>query len=267
MMVINGNKLSKIVFDMKKLIYSLFMGVSVLLATSCMEIDNFDAPDAHFTGRIIDSTTGENILADQGENTIRIWEKSWSLNPGAQTIPVKQDGTFNNTKLFNGTYDVLAEGAWWPVDTIRVGIGGKVTQNFEVTPYLRLFDLQVVYENDSLTVSCRFDAPVKEGLPRITELRPFLSLTQFCGSGNHIDYYDKIEYQDEFGINRPVYWKQINSTWGNLPKLDDGMSEVYSIRLPVTHGYIYFVRMGARVDDMYKKYNYTEIKTIEIPNE
>ncbi len=253
---------------MKKLIYSLFMGVSALLVASCMEVDNFDAPDAHFTGRIIDSTTGENILADQGENYVRIWEKSFSLNPAPQNIPVKQDGTFNNTKLFNGTYDVLPEGAFWPVDTLRrVGIGGKVTQNFEVTPYLRLFDLQVVFENDSLTVSCRIDAPVKQNLPRITELRPFLSLNQFCGAGNHIGYYDNIMYTDKDKVEHPLYWIRINSTWDRLPKLDDGMSQVYRVRMPVTRGYIYFVRMGARVDDVHKKYNYTEIKTIEIPNE
>jgi hypothetical protein len=107
-----------------------------------MEVDNFDEPDAHFTGRIIDKTTGENILADQGAGRVKIWEKSFSLNPGSQTIPVKQDGTFNNTKLFKGTYDVVPEGAWWPADTIRIGIGKKAVHDFEVTPYLKLIDLK-----------------------------------------------------------------------------------------------------------------------------
>ena len=123
---------------MKKLKHSLLFGVLTLFVTSCMEVDNFDEPDAHFTGRIIDKTTGENILADQGAGRVKIWEKSFSLNPGSQTIPVKQDGTFNNTKLFKGTYDVVPEGAWWPADTIRIGIGKKAVHDFEVTPYLKL---------------------------------------------------------------------------------------------------------------------------------
>ena len=54
MMVIN----TKLYMDMKKLKHSLLFGVLTLFVTSCMEVDNFDEPDAHFTGRIIDKTTG-----------------------------------------------------------------------------------------------------------------------------------------------------------------------------------------------------------------
>ena len=38
---------------MKKFIYSLLFGTSALLMASCMEVDNFDAPDCHFYGKII----------------------------------------------------------------------------------------------------------------------------------------------------------------------------------------------------------------------
>lgn len=245
---------------MKKFTYSLFAGVSVFLATSCMGVDNFDEPSAHFTGRIIDSTTGENILADQGECRIRIWEKSYSLNPGNQDIPVKQDGTYNNTKLFNGTYDVVPEGAWWPCDTIRVGIGGTVIQDFEVVPYLKLFDFKTELVDDSLALSCRIDAPIKDGLPQITEIRPYLSLNQFCGGGNKIDYYNNVSENNE------KYGKRIMKTWNQLPKLEDGKSEVYSFKVDVKPGYIYFVRIGAKVKDTFQKCNYTEIVKVEIPN-
>ena len=44
---------------MKKTIYSILFVASVLASSSCMKVDNFDAPEAHVTGRIIDSTTGE----------------------------------------------------------------------------------------------------------------------------------------------------------------------------------------------------------------
>ena len=57
---------------MKKTIYSILFVASVLTSSSCMKVDNFDAPEAHVTGRIIDSTTGETILADQGECRVRI---------------------------------------------------------------------------------------------------------------------------------------------------------------------------------------------------
>lgn len=240
---------------MRKLIYSLLVGASAMFMASCMGIDNFDEPGAHFTGRIIDVTTGENILADQGECRVRIWEKSFSLNPESQDIPLKQDGTFNNTKLFNGTYDVVPQGAWWPADTIRLGIGKKtVTQNFEVTPYLKLFDFQTELVGDSLFMHCRIDAPKKEGLPQIMEIRPYLSLNQFCGAANCISYY-----------NNTVHRVNIMSTWDKLEKLEDGKSKVFTVKAQVKPGYVYFVRMGAKVRDDFEKFNYTEIKQIEVP--
>lgn len=249
---------------MKKFKYSLLFGVMGLLVASCMEVDNFDAPDAHFTGRIIDKTTGENILSDQGAGQVKMWEKSFSLNPGAQGIPVKQDGTFNNTKLFKGTYDVVPEGAWWPADTIRIGIGKKTTQDFEVTPYLKLFDLNVEMQDDSLAISCRLDVPpITEGLPRILDVRPFLSLNQFCGEGNSISYYATQGNSDKDYASK--YLAKVRATWDKLDKLEDGKSKVFSFKVDVKPGYIYFVRVGARVDDTFKKYNYTEIVKFEVP--
>ncbi len=241
--------------SMKKFIYSLFAGALTLSMVSCMGIDNFDEPDCRFTGRIIDATTGQNILADQAEYRVRIWEKSFSTNPAPQDIPVKQDGEFNNNKLFAGTYDVVPEGAFWPCDTIRVGIGKTVTQNFEVTPYLTLIDFHTELNGTSLTMSCRMDAPIKDGLPQINEIRPFLSLNQYCGGANHIDHYFSNSYR--IGILK---------TWDKLDKDPDGKSTTYSFTVTVKPGYTYFVRMGARVKDTRENYNYTEIVKIEVPN-
>lgn len=251
--------------DMKTLKHGLLFGALVLLAASCMEVDNFDEPDAHFTGRIIDKTTGENILSDQGAGQVKMWEKSFSTNPGSQGIPVKQDGTFNNTKLFKGTYDVVPEGAWWPADTIRIGIGGKITQDFEVTPYLKLIELKTEMVDDSLAISCRLDVPpITEGLPRILDVRPFLSLNQFCGEGNSISYYATQGNSDKDYASK--YLAKVRSTWDKLPKQEDGKSEFFSFKVDVKPGYIYFVRVGARVDDTFKKYNYSEIVQVEVPN-
>lgn len=232
---------------------------SALLMASCMEVDNFDEPDAHLYGSIIDKTTGKEILADQGECYVRIWEKSYSANPAPQNIPVKMDGTYNNTKLFKGTYDMLPEGAWWPVDTVRVGLGGSTKQDFEVTPYLKLedFTCELVQAPeaamDTLVMSCRLSAPIEEGLPMILDVRPMLSVNHFCGAANHIDEYWKSNY----AVN-------VRKTWTQLK--DAGKeNDVYTFKVPVKRGYVYFTRMGARVEDQFQKYNYTEIKEIEIP--
>lgn len=240
---------------MRNLIHGLLIVTLALLATSCMGIDNFDGPDAWFSGKIIDATTGGNVLADQTECHIRIWEKSYSLTPAPQDIPLKMDGTFNNNKLFRGTYDVVPEGAWWPADTVRVGIGNHATYDFEVTPYLKIKDFKAEFDGDSIVISGRLFAPVTAGLPQVNEVRPFLSLNQYCGAANHIDYY----YTDNLCLSLRKMWK-------DLGDMDTGEGkDVYTFKVKPKAGYIYFVRMGANVNDNFKKYNYSEIVKIEIP--
>lgn len=84
---------------------------------------------------------------------------------------MKQDGTYNNTKLFAGTYDVVAEGPWWPVDTLRnVPVGGKVTRNFEVTPYLKITDFSAILDGDTLRVEGRLAAPPFQAIMQIVAM-------------------------------------------------------------------------------------------------
>lgn len=243
---------------MKKIIYSVFVAALSVSAVSCIKIDNWNAPDARFYGRIIDKETGEVLLCDQGHGNLRLWEMSFSDNPAHQDIPIKQDGSFNNHRLFAGDYDVLPMGAWWPCDTIRnVLIGKSGTElDVKVVPNLRVIDFETELVGTTLKVSCRLEAPVAEGLPIITDVRPFLSLNQFCGDGNKLDYYN----------NGNTYRIKGNASWNSLPKDADGKaSRMVSPDIDVKPGYTYFVRIGARVDDRDRRYNYSEIKVINVP--
>jgi hypothetical protein len=260
MMVINIKNLDKM---MKKLLYSLLIGASMICLASCMGIDNFDAPDAHISGRVIDATTGQNYVTDHADTRIRIWEKSYSLNPTPQNIPVKADGTYNNSKLFSGTYDMIPfDGPYWPVDTVKgVQIGKKMSvQDFTVTPYLKVIEFKAELSGTTLTMSCRLQAPLTErngvDLPQILEVRPFLSLTQYCGAANRIDYY----YSNDYRVN-------LRRTWDRIDTTGDGKSdETFTISVEVLKGYTYNVRMGANVNDPYQKFNYSEIIKIVVPN-
>src|SRR5687768_15159112 len=97
--------------NIMKNIIRIALGVLVMSVTSCMEVDNWDAPNARVHGRIIDAYTGENLLTSQGDWGIRIWERTWTESvPNSQSLSVKQDGSYNNSKLFAGTYDMLPYG-------------------------------------------------------------------------------------------------------------------------------------------------------------
>ncbi len=243
---------------------TIVAGVLLLAGVSCMEIDNFDAPDSKIEGTIIDKTTGKPFITDHGTSSIRIWEVSYSTNPTPQDLGVRQDGTYANTKLFAGTYDMLPRsGAWWPCDTtynVKIGPKGTV-QNFEVTPYTHVVDFDVKMvpggadSQYALEFTCRLEAPIKEGLPQLTEIRPFLSLNNHCGNGNHLDYY----YTNTYRVN-------LRAMWASLDKDGDGYTDnTYTITCPVKNGYKYWCRMGVKFNDTYESWNLSEIKEIEIP--
>ena len=261
---------------MKNILYLLF-GIALLGLASCTEIDNWDAPDCRFHGKLTDSYTGENLMTSQNEFKIRIWERSFTENTVQyQDLAVMQDGTYNHTKMFAGTYDMVPyDGPFWPVaDTIKNVVLNKATeQNFTVTPYLQLIDFQQRLDGLNLYLSCKLKAPVRQGLPNLREIKPFLSLTSFCGqsgtsgSGNNYFVPNSFIDIDEYNGKRI----QINRSWGNeMERLgldrDSEVSNVYEIGpLPVKKGYTYRVRIGANVTSGGNKYNYTPIVTITIP--
>ncbi|MDR1784091.1 MAG: DUF3823 domain-containing protein [Dysgonamonadaceae bacterium] len=135
---------------MKKLINYSILFLCSILAFSC-EIDNYDGPDATIKGTVYDHI-GNPLQVSHGSGIIRMREISWAKDEtsyiGNQTLLVQQDGTYQNTKWFSGTYLMLPRaGAFYPYDDAKqdaddagetVEIKGTVTKDFSVTPYLTI---------------------------------------------------------------------------------------------------------------------------------
>ncbi len=241
---------------MKKFIYTIMGGMAFCLA-SCMEIDNYDAPDARIYGKIIDKTTGENFITEQGGFSIRLWEKSWSDQPQPIDLVVKQDGTYNNNKMFGGTYDMLPNnGPFWPADTIRgCRVDGSLHQNFVVVPYLHITDVTSRLEGTQLYLSCKLKAPVTQDLPMVKEIRPFVSLTQYCGVNNRINEY----FKDDLRVN-------INKPYTSIVDPVTGKSQTYDLPpLTLKSGRTFYVRIGANVNSPSQAYNYSPVVEVKVP--
>lgn len=244
---------------MKHLIHTIWGALVLSGLVSCMGIDNFDGPEAKISGTVIDKTTGKPMLLDHGVNHIRIWEVSYSLDPTPQDLVIKEDGTYTNNKLFSGTYNMLPrDGAWWPCDTTyNVAIGKKGTvQNFEVTPYLHVTDFTTRLDGTELTLSCKLQAPVTEGLPQITQVRAFINNNAHCGPGNQMNYYNT----DANRVNVRKMWSAIGDADGNQTV------EPFEITVSLKPGYTYWVRMGVQFNDTYSSWNLSEVVKIEVPS-
>lgn len=262
---------------MKKILY-LMLGAATLFLVSCQKIDNWGEPSARFYGNVIDSYTGKNLLSSQNDWSIRIWEKSWTgtAAPQNQSLSVKQDGSYNNMKLFGGKYDMLPYGGpFWPADTVKsVILGTSTQQDFTVKPYLQILNFTQTLGGTALaptlTLTCQLKAPIITGLPQLYEVKPFLSLTTFCGNSNNINISEYTTSQSSTSTT-PSARRTINRTWaaeltaqGVLGTSDT--SGTYTMGpLPVKPGYTYYVRCGAAVNDANKRYNYSEIVKIVVP--
>ena len=256
--------------------------------SSCFELDNWDAPNCTIRGTVIDTFTNEPLLSSQNDWQLRYWERSWSGHEGGATtyqeLRIKQDGTYQNTKLFAGTYDILPyDGPFWTiVDTTKnVQISGTTELNFKVTPYLSISDYTYAHTNmpsprqsePALLIKFRVKAPLLEKrvgselrtIPNLREIRVFISHTDFCGNGSdsnigHSDYTNSNSYAR----------RDINQTWTNILNSEgadkaNNTSPEYSFTIPVKKGYTYSVRVGASTNTGGNRFNYSPIKKIVIP--
>lgn len=236
----------------------LLLILGLLLSLSSCELDNYDGPDAALSGQILDHN-GNRLQTLQGSGNMRLKleELSWSKgDTSIAIIPyylnVKQDGTYINDKLFAGEYRITPiEGAFYPYDEAGelVTIKGRTTLDFTVTPYLNVEWVTEPYldENAYIRASIRFTRNAKEGevMPDLNNCQLFISTTKYCGNNN----YDN---------------QLVAAPWNISNAQESTTIDLITSRAVKYVGTTYYVRAGVSCKDAYKKYNYTDIKTVVV---
>jgi hypothetical protein len=139
---------------MKKVsFYILLLAQFSVTSCSLFELDNYVEPVETLQGEVVDAETGEPVLTDQGSEGIRVrltelsWGDNVTPNPDLYCMP---DGTFQNTRLFKGTYNIRIDGPFIPLlreddrgvpladETQDVDIQGTTQVRFEVQPFLKV---------------------------------------------------------------------------------------------------------------------------------
>jgi hypothetical protein len=243
-------------YNMNKLINGFLFATLLCFGYSCTKHDNYPGPDSAFQGNVIDSVTGQNLLTETGGFQIEMLEYSWSATPDPYYIPSKPDGTFEDTRIFSGTYSVFpTQGAFWPLtDSVSMKIKGNATQNFTVVPYIEILNFTHRLSGDTLYMDFQINAPKKDGLPQIIDAWPFVNITSFVGSGATISNYTVSSGSTKNTID-------INSNW------DDSLAtKTYELVVPgLLPGRTFYARAGVRVNDNYKQFNFSPIVEIDVP--
>lgn len=251
--------------DIMKKISIIALSVLALACISC-EIDNYAGPEAALEGVFIDKVTGKPMELSQGTGnmSIRIVETSYAKGDSTvvvqpQGLNVMQDGTFKNTRLFAGTYEM------WPFESccyegenakqIVELANGKTTKiTFEVTPYFEVEWVDEPWQDEEGYVHATFKFSCNP-LPDDTytqavaeKAQMFLSTTVKVGTGADSRY-----------ANNEL----------NVTNADEGNVISAVSKVPMYFSQKMWVRVGVKpkvnaTKGVFDKYCLSSIKTIDV---
>lgn len=273
---------------MKKIAFYSLLSLSFLFA-SCeiFEIDNYEEPGETLRGEVVDVATGNPVLTDQGSEGIRVrlLELSWGEN--VQPNPdfyCKPDGTFQNTKIFAGEYNVRIDGPFIPLvredergvpladETKTMQIKGVKNVRFEVEPFLNVeFVGDPMVSNGRITAKVRVTRGVSDEIFR-EKIEPmggwkdsFLNVTDIQ---LFVSYSSSVGYRarDERWSNKIEY---TGSAFNDL--LGEPVKITSNPKYTIPSGRKVFVRAAARIDydtpvgSGTRRWNYSEPVEVIIP--
>ena len=139
---------------MKKILLFILL-LSGFSFTSCevFEIDNYQEPGETIHGAVVDEATGDSILTDQGSEGIRVRMTQLDYSDNADHNPdffCMPNGSFQNTKVFKGYYNVRVDGPFVPIireneegtpivdGSQTVKVEGSTECIFKVKPFLKV---------------------------------------------------------------------------------------------------------------------------------
>ena len=159
---------------MKKIFVLLSL---IVLATSCdwFEFDNQEYYNAAVEGRILDSKTGQPMqFAFPNTCKISIIEEGWtdlSGNPAeeAQTWYVKCNGTYCNKLVWAAKYRMeTKQQNFYPISIPFELKKGDNNVDFKVTPYCRVLDPVITYEDGKIVARFKVEVEDPEQTPEVT---------------------------------------------------------------------------------------------------
>jgi hypothetical protein len=267
----------------KTLFYMLLCFPLSFGSCDLFKLDNYDEPAETLQGEVLDVATGERILTDQGSEGIRIrlTELSWTgvetptHNPDFYCMP---DGSFRNTKLFKGTYNIRIDGPFIPLvrenngipladETQTMEISGVTQVKFEVQPFLKVeWVSEPTVSNGKITARVKVTRAVSETDFR-DKIEPmggyeasFLNIT---------DIQLFVSYSSSVGYRaRDTRWSSQLEYTGSAFTAQLGKTVTIQSNGVIPSGRKVFVRAAARINyatETLKRYNYTEPLEVIIP--
>lgn len=270
---------------MKKYILGTLGIIGMLSSCSLFEADNYEAPSVTLKGTVVDAQTGQPVLTDQGSEGIRVrltelsWGNNVEHNPDFYCMP---DGTFQNTKLFKGNYNITVDGPFIPL--VRTDMDGKVLSDdsknmelngsheikMEVHPFLKVEWVgEPTVQDGKVKAKVRVTRAVSEAFFR-EKIEPM-------GSYND-DFLNVTDIQLFVSYSSSVGYRARDERWSSKieysgDSFDAKLGQVIEIESTgkIPAGRTVFVRAASRINyDIprgtgTRRWNYNEAKRVDIP--
>lgn len=151
-----------------------------LSACSMFEIDNYDGPNASLNGSIRDIKTGELVETDI-QNGSRLQLQEIGYPTGLLTRVVMQDGQFRDDMFFAGFYKIDFNACnFYPFKVEEIEIKkGNNTVNFDVTPYIRVQNVNIKKEGNFIVATFNLEAGKDE--VRLSNVRLYAHTDIYVG--------------------------------------------------------------------------------------
>lgn len=177
---------------MKNRFYFIIGAIIAVLFSACKK-DNYEAPAADFTGRIV--YKGEAINVQYGQVNFELWQSGFG-NYSALNVNVNQDGNFS-AKLFDGNYKLVFSPNQGPFlwkknaagkqDTIAVNISGNKVTDIEVMPYYMIRNASLTAASGKVNGFCKLEKIITDANAKdIESVSLYINKTQFVDGGNNI---------------------------------------------------------------------------------
>jgi hypothetical protein len=273
---------------MKKILfYILLWALFSFASCDLFKLDNYEAPAETLQGEVIDVVTGERVLTDQGSEGIRIRlkELSWTEIENPDYNPdfyCKPDGSFQNTKLFKGTYNIRIDGPFIPLvredgngvlladETKTMEISGVTKIKFEVQPFLNVEWVgEPIVNNGKITAQVRVTRAVSETDFR-EKIEPMGEYSDDLLNVTDIQFF--VSYSSSVGYRaRDQRWSnQITYTGSNFNALL-GKTIMVTSQGEIPSGRTVFIRAAARINyatpkgSGTRRWNYNESIEVNVP--
>lgn len=266
--------------------FAIFCGVLSFTSCGLFELDNYEAPGETIQGEVVDVATGDPVLTDQASAGIRVrltetsWGENATHNPDFNCMP---NGTFQNTKLFKGTYNIRIDGAFVPIyredasgnviynETQNKDIKGTVKVKFEVQPFLK-----VEWVGAPTVVNGKVTAQVR--VTRAVSVEDFQNAIEPMG-GYDASFTNITDVQLFVGYSSTMGYSSRDTNWSNgITYTGGAFNALLGQTITLTSigtiplGRNVFVRAAARINydtpkgSGTKRYNYNEVREVIVPS-